>query len=724
MIFRNVPIRQKLIRIIMLTCSVALIMMASASILFQYFSFKKAEEQKVLTRAIILASNSTAALAFDSPKDATEILKALRADKYIITACLYDINGHIFATYPAYVKPSTLPVHVGTAGFHSQGNYIEGFQPVMQAKLPLGTLYIKSSIRGVYAAIYLDILIAAVLIALTLIVAYLLSSWLQKAISEPIISLEKTAKTISEHGNYGFRAVKFANDELGALTDAFNQMLIQIEAQNLEILKVSEESSKLAAIVESSGDVIIGNSIDLIITSWNNSAERVLGYTAAEMLGQPVFKIIASPELGRTDILTKLKLGHQVQAFDTQFISKNGSLLDISLTISPVKDTEGNVTGISQIARDITAQRKNERKIIENEEHLRLATQAAQLGTFNVDLIAGTINTDSRCRELFGTANYEPKHYKDGFLNKLHPDDRLKVAQIIEASFNKKKSNGDYDAEYRTINTDDKLRWIKARGKVFFDEWDSPVRFIGSVLDITGEKQEEQKKNDFIAIISHELKTPITVIKSYLQILLSKAKKEENNPNIIALTRAEAQTNKMSSMIKDFLNLARIEAGKIMLVREEFDLSDLLKDIAAEAHLLSNSHNINLDCLDTIIVHADKDKIGQVLINLINNSVKYSPIGSKITVGCAEDQGRIKIFVCDEGHGISASDQKELFTRFYRVDNEKTKTISGFGIGLYIVSEILKHHNSEINLESQVGLGSTFYFYLDSVASLQPAEPR
>lgn len=699
----------------MLTCSVALIMMASASILFQYFNFKKAEEQKVLTRALILASNSTAALAFDSPKDATEILNALRADKFIVAACLYDMHGEIFATYPANVKPGILPSKIEKQGFRSVGKFIEGFQPVTQAKLQLGSLYIKSSIEGVYSEIYLNILTATILIAVTLIVAYLLSSWLQKAISDPIISLKKTAKTISEQGDYGVRAVKVANDELGALTDAFNQMLSQIEAQNQEILKVSQESTKLAAIVESSGDVIIGNSMDLIITSWNNSAERVLGYSADEMIGQPVFKIIASPELGRTDILAMLKQFHQVDAFETQFKTKNGKILEISLTISPVKDSEGNLIGISQIARDITAQKHNERKIIENEEHLRLATQAAQLGTFNVDIVAGTINTDSRCRELFGTSDYEPKNYKDGFLNKLHQDDRLRVAQIINAAFDKKQTNGHYDAEYRTVAKDQKLRWIKARGKVFFDERDEPIRFIGSVLDITGQKQEEIKKNDFIAIISHELKTPITVIKSYLQILLSKARKEENNSNIVALTRAEAQTNKMSSMIKDFLNLARIEAGKIMLVKEEFDLGMLLQDIAAEAHLLSNSHNIEVDSLENVKVNADKDKIGQVLINLITNAVKYSPLGSKITVGCNHARGRIKVFVCDEGHGISLSDQKKLFTRFYRVDNEKTKTISGFGIGLYIVSEILKQHESEIQLESEEGCGSNFYFFLDSV---------
>lgn len=148
------------------------------------------------------------------------------------------------------------------------------------------------------------------------------------------------------------------------------------------------------------------------------------------------------------------------------------------------------------------------------------------------------------------------------------------------------------------------------------------------------------------------------------------------------------------------------------LIKETFDLSALLQESVIEAKLLNSLHQIELDSCTNLRVTADKDKIGQVLINLISNAVKYSPNKSTITVGCHVEDSMVKIFVKDHGHGISVNDQKKLFTRFYRVENEKNKTISGFGIGLFIVSEILRYHESKIRLHTVEGKGSEFYFYL------------
>jgi two-component system sensor histidine kinase VicK len=230
--------------------------------------------------------------------------------------------------------------------------------------------------------------------------------------------------------------------------------------------------------------------------------------------------------------------------------------------------------------------------------------------------------------------------------------------------------------------------------------------------DITEKKQEELRKNDFIAMVSHELKTPLTSIRTYIQVLLSKSKNEEDVFKMNALTRADAQAKKMTSMIHDFLSLARLEEGKIRINKEEFELHDLIEEIANDAQFLTSSHNVKLvDCKD-ISINADKDKIGQVLINLLSNAIKYSPKGGTITMGCTQNGDNLKIYVSDEGIGISPTDQKRLFDKFYRVKDEKIRTISGFGIGLYLVAEILRYHDTEIKVESTEGIGSTFYFML------------
>jgi len=230
--------------------------------------------------------------------------------------------------------------------------------------------------------------------------------------------------------------------------------------------------------------------------------------------------------------------------------------------------------------------------------------------------------------------------------------------------------------------------------------------------DITEKKLEEQRKNDFVAMVSHELNTPLTAISSYTQLLI-KNTKQDDGFNFQALTKIHTQVKKMTSMIHDFLNVARMEDGKIQLNKETFELHPLIEEIAGDAQLLSAKHTVKLIDCEAIAVYADREKIGQVLMNLISNAVKYSPNGGMITIGCKRQQEKVSIFVSDEGVGISKADQKKLFERFYRAHNAKIKTVAGFGIGLYLVSEILRQHDSQIQVESQEDVGSTFHFDLD-----------
>ncbi|WP_158275205.1 cell wall metabolism sensor histidine kinase WalK [Pedobacter sp. HMWF019] len=249
----------------------------------------------------------------------------------------------------------------------------------------------------------------------------------------------------------------------------------------------------------------------------------------------------------------------------------------------------------------------------------------------------------------------------------------------------------------------------------------SPVRnTAGAIIglskiarDISEKKLEEHRKHNFVAMVSHELKTPLTAITAYIQILLQVSKKDSNPFYLTTLTRAEAQAKKMISMIQDFLSLARLEEGKIQINKEKFELHPLIKDLAEDAQFLTRKHTINLVSCDNIWIYGDPEKLGHVIMNLLNNAIKYSPEGGAITIHCEKQNDYIKISVKDEGVGISPIDQKRLFERFYRVNNDKIKTVSGFGIGLYLASEILRFHDSKIQVESQEGIGSIFSFSLN-----------
>jgi PAS domain S-box-containing protein len=231
--------------------------------------------------------------------------------------------------------------------------------------------------------------------------------------------------------------------------------------------------------------------------------------------------------------------------------------------------------------------------------------------------------------------------------------------------------------------------------------------------DITDIKKEQERKVAFVAMVSHELKTPLTSLMSYVQILLRKAAKEHNEYHIKALTRAELQAKKMSMMLTDFLSHAKYEEGQVSLHQERFDLSALVAEVVDDAKFISTKEfYIDQKCTEVWVV-ADRDKIGQVLINLISNAIKYSSEPGHILISCEIQESKVRVSVTDNGIGIEPADQERLFERFYRVHTSQSNHVDGFGIGLYLVSEILRYHQSTIKVISERGKGSTFYFDLE-----------
>ncbi|GAA4083502.1 PAS domain-containing sensor histidine kinase [Mucilaginibacter panaciglaebae] len=240
--------------------------------------------------------------------------------------------------------------------------------------------------------------------------------------------------------------------------------------------------------------------------------------------------------------------------------------------------------------------------------------------------------------------------------------------------------------------------------------------------DITEAKDDERRKNDFINMVSHELKTPLTSSISYVQVSQRSAAKRGDEVTQGMMERTGKQLAKMAGMINGFLNLSRLESGKIQIDSQPFDLALLLGEAKADMQATFQTCQLNVDQVKETWVNADRDKIGQVINNLISNAVKYSAIGSTIDVVCAIVDGLAKISFSDPGIGIAEEDMPRLFERFFRVSNNGTKNISGFGIGLYLSYEIIKRHGGEIWADSTPGKGSTFHFSLP-LATNPPTSP-
>src|SRR5258708_38771681 len=235
MLPKGTSIQRKLIGIIMLTSGAVLLLTCAAYFAYEVFTFRQAMVRQLTILGETIATNSTAALAFENSDDANEILTALKADKHIVAASLYDKEGNLFAKYPQDLPDNVFPKSPSNESYHFENSHLAGFQVVMQSGKQLGTLYLKSDIGAMYERFRLYGAIAILVITMSFLLSYLLSKRLQQRISKPILALTETAKAISTRGDYSVRATKLAEDELGLLTDSINQMLTQIEKQNIEI---------------------------------------------------------------------------------------------------------------------------------------------------------------------------------------------------------------------------------------------------------------------------------------------------------------------------------------------------------------------------------------------------------------------------------------------------------------------------------------------------------
>ncbi|ADY53134.1 multi-sensor signal transduction histidine kinase [Pseudopedobacter saltans DSM 12145] len=292
----------------------------------------------------------------------------------------------------------------------------------------------------------------------------------------------------------------------------------------------------------------------------------------------------------------------------------------------------------------------------------------------------------------------------------VHPEDKdifqewsiaMLTDSLLEMEVRIKKINGE---AYRFHLL--RIVPIKEDGRV--------VKWVGTFTDIEDQKQIEKKKDEFLSIASHELKTPLTSIKAYVQLLERSLKAEDNSPVGTYIHRVQSQLDKLQNLITDLLDISKIENGKLKLNKRPFCLSSLIDNVV---NTIKHTYgNVQLEILqegerlDREII-ADENRVEQVLINYLTNALKYAPDSDKIIIKTEKMREFVKVSVTDFGTGISENNQKSIFDKFYRVEETSVK-FQGLGIGLYICSEIIRQHNGDVGINSKLGNGATFYFTL------------
>jgi len=396
--------------------------------------------------------------------------------------------------------------------------------------------------------------------------------------------------------------------------------------------------------------------------------------------------------------------------YQTKIVLRDKTVKWIEIYGRLMPSPDGRKSYISGTIRDITEHKDFEKNISESEKKYRfLADSMPQIVWIGEP--DGTLTYVNK-----ETLDYSGKNYNDfieenGWTEIVHPDEQEENIRLWTRSVKTKKP---FFFEHRFRNKENEYRWFMSRAYPELDENGNVKKWVGTSTDIDDMKKQEKQKNDFIKMANHELKTPVTTIKGYVQLLKKMRGESDDKFLVNSLNTIEKQVNKLTALIGDLLDISRIESGKLPLNKKEFSLLELVTETIEDIKASEQSHQINFELKHTsdIEVFADKERITQVLNNLLTNAIKYSPQSDKVNVEMYVDGESAVVSVQDFGIGMEQDELTKIFERFYRVSGDDEETYPGFGIGLFIVQDILERHDGKIWVESKKNAGSKFYFAL------------
>jgi PAS domain S-box-containing protein len=477
----------------------------------------------------------------------------------------------------------------------------------------------------------------------------------------------------------------------------------------LMALRSDDAAARLAAIVGSTDDAIITADLDGVITSWNSGAERLFGWRADEAVGRST-EIVTPGDRREEEQLAieRVALGGGDVQFETVRQRKNGILLDVSLTVSPILAPDNAVMGVSKIVRDISEHRKFER------EALRLAAivQYSDDAIVSKDL-NGYIETWNKSAErLFG---YTAEEAIGRHITLIIPEDRrdeeTEVLRRIRAG--------------QTVEHFETVRRRKDGSPIDISLTVSPIRRGSEIIgaskiarDITEQRRLRKEaieanrlKDEFLATLSHELRTPLNTVVGYASMLQRGLLDESQRGKAIDVIHRNAQM--LTDLVGELLDTSRIVTGKIRLVVTDCDLSSVVEQAVENIRPSAHAKELRLDTAVErgVTVRGDSERLQQVMWNLLTNAVKFTPVRGCISVSLSTQNGCARILVRDTGIGMSADTVPHVFQRFWQ-GNGKSREFGGLGLGLALSRSFVELHGGTIVARSE-GMGKGAEFQVD-----------
>jgi len=373
------------------------------------------------------------------------------------------------------------------------------------------------------------------------------------------------------------------------------------------------------------------------------------------------------------------------------------------LTVEPLRDSSGAIIGVTGVSVDITERKQMEATLRQSEALRRFIMESMPQKIFTAKPGGDVDYFNQQWMEFTGLTFEQIRDW--GWTQFIHPDD-------VEENVTRWKHAVDTGEPFKFIHrfrrNDGVYLWHLSRALPVRNEDGQIIMWIGSNTDISEQREQEQRKDDFISMASHELRTPITTLKGLTQILSMKLERQGMHDLVANLAMMDKQTDRLIRLVSELLDVSKIQARRLEYDDEPVDIDALVHETVEMLQPTFSTHTIITTGTTSATIQGDKDRLGQVLTNLISNAIKYSPQKDTVDIVLAATSMTATISVRDYGIGIPKEHQEKIFDRFYRVFDTHDRTFPGLGMGLYIACEIIERHGGQISVESEEGKGSTF----------------
>lgn len=506
---------------------------------------------------------------------------------------------------------------------------------------------------------------------------------------------------------YSTEIRKYSTYDLSFLQSVANIVGLALQRLHYE-QDIENKERRFRSITENSSDGfrLIDKKGNIIYTS--PSIKRILGYSLKEYQQFNVFDLLHEDDkkLYKLALLALIRNPKKSMRIVYRMRHKNGSwrwLEGVGKNL--LKDPA--VGAIVANFRDVTERLDFEKKLQEGNDQLKLALQVANIGIWRTMAPFTRVELDATARVHSGIEKNTPISLNMIMLA-IHPDDRPGLLEYMRKIIREKKTNFEFSTRI-VSQGNSQLRWIRSNGKVTYTHTGKPEAIEGVTFDITSHKQLEERKDEFISLASHELKTPITSLKLFTD-LLRKQIKTKDEKTLTLIKRIQEQAEVLKDVVNDLLDVSRIQTGKLQNQHDNFAIDQLIEDIIAGLEGSARRHKLIFRKKETLTVVADRFRLYQVITNLITNAVKYSPQADRVIIRVKRVGDFAQVSVRDFGIGIPKNDQKRVFEKLYQVSEMKSRNAQGLGMGLYISRKIVEAHGGMIRLRSAPQKGSTFYF--------------